>query len=83
MKISIITPCWNSEATIRQTMESILSQTYADFEHIIVDGFSSDNTIKIVHEFEPRYNGKLRVLCERDKGIYDAMNKGIALAKEM
>lgn len=80
MKISIITATWNSGATVRDTIESVLSQTYQDIEHIIVDGDSKDNTMDIVREYEPRYNGKLKYISEPDKGLYDAMNKGIALA---
>lgn len=80
MKISIITATYNSGTTVRDTMESVLRQSYADFEHIIVDGGSKDNTLDIVREMEPRYNGRLRYISEKDRGIYDAMNKGIAMA---
>lgn len=80
MKISIITATWNSGATLRDTMRSVLDQTYQDFEHIIVDGLSKDNTLDIVRELEPQYNGRLRYISERDKGLYDAMNKGIGMA---
>jgi len=80
MKISIITATYNSEATIRDTIESVLSQTYQDYEHIIVDGLSSDNTMRIVKEFAPRYNGRIKIISEKDNGIYDAMNKGIRMA---
>lgn len=80
MKISIITATWNSGSTLRSTMESVLSQTYSNFEHIIIDGGSSDNTMDIVHELEPLYNGRLRYISESDHGIYDAMNKGIRIA---
>ena len=80
MKISIITATYNSGATLRDTLESVLSQDYADFEHIIVDGSSKDDSLDIVKEFEPRYNGRLRWISEPDKGIYDAMNKGILMA---
>jgi glycosyltransferase involved in cell wall biosynthesis len=80
MKISIITATWNSGATLRDTMNSVLGQTYTDFEHIIVDGLSSDNTLDIVKEMEPLYGGKLKCISEKDRGIYDAMNKGIAMA---
>ena len=80
MKISIITATYNSGKTLRDTLESVLSQTYGDFEHLIIDGGSSDNTLDIVKEYEPRYVGRLRWISERDRGIYDAMNKGIALA---
>lgn len=80
MKISIVTATYNSGKTLRDTMESVLHQTYPDIEHIIIDGESKDNTMDIVRELEPRYNGRLKYISERDKGIYDAMNKGISLA---
>ncbi|MDE6175052.1 MAG: glycosyltransferase, partial [Duncaniella sp.] len=80
MKISIITATWNSGSTIRDTLESVLRQTYTQIEHIIVDGGSSDNTMDIVRELEPLYQGRLRYVSEPDRGIYDAMNKGIAMA---
>lgn len=81
MKISIITATFNSEKTLRDTLDSVLEQTYDDFEHIIVDGVSKDSTMQIVKEYEPRYNGKLKYISEKDSGLYDAMNKGIKMAK--
>lgn len=80
MKISIITATFNSGSTVRDTMESVLRQSYSDFEHLIIDGGSKDNTLDIVRELEPRYGGRMRCISERDKGIYDAMNKGILMA---
>ena len=80
MKVSIITATWNSAATLRDTLESVLSQTYQDIEHIIIDGKSADETMDIVRSYNPRYNGRLRYISEPDHGIYDAMNKGIAMA---
>jgi glycosyltransferase involved in cell wall biosynthesis len=80
MKISIITATWNSGATLRNTIESVLSQNYLDYEHIIVDGNSTDNTLEIVKEFESKYNGRLKWISEKDRGLYDAMNKGIRMA---
>ncbi len=80
MKVSVITATWNSGATLRDTLESVLSQTFPDIEHVIVDGGSTDNTMKLVREYAPRYNGRLRYVSEPDKGIYDAMNKGIRMA---
>ncbi|WP_290154485.1 glycosyltransferase, partial [Bacteroides acidifaciens] len=74
MKISIITATYNSGATLRDTMESVLRQTYTQIEHIIVDGASTDNTMDIVRELEPLYQGRLRYVSEPDRGIYDAMN---------
>jgi glycosyltransferase involved in cell wall biosynthesis len=61
-------------------MESILSQTFQDFEYIIVDGSSKDATLDIIREYEPLFRGKMRYVSEPDKGIYDAMNKGFAMA---
>lgn len=61
-------------------MQSVLGQTYKDVEYIIVDGGSDDGTMEIVKEFEPRFEGRLRWVSERDRGIYDAMNKGIRMA---
>lgn len=81
MKISIITATWNSGATLRDTIESVLAQSYVDFEHIIVDGGSTDSTLDIIREYEPKYEGRLRWISEPDRGIYDAMNKGIRMAK--
>ncbi len=80
MKISIITATYNSGKTLRDTLESVLSQNYPDYEHIIIDGNSKDNTLDIIKEFEPLYRGRLRWISEPDKGLYDAMNKGISMA---
>ncbi|HEY8388161.1 MAG TPA: glycosyltransferase family 2 protein, partial [Parasegetibacter sp.] len=74
--ISIITATYNSAATVRDTLESVKKQSYPNVEHIIVDGESADETLKIVGE----YPHVARVVSEKDKGIYDAMNKGILLA---
>lgn len=75
--ISIVTCCYNSASTIERTIKSILEQDFYDYEYIIIDGKSSDRTIDIIKEYEPKFNGKLRWISEKDKGIYDAMNKGI------
>lgn len=79
--ISIVTVCLNAEAHIRRAMESVLAQQYPDIEHIIIDGGSTDSTLAIIAELEPRYEGRLTWLSEKDNGLYDAMNKGVALAK--
>ena len=80
MKITVITATYNSGATLRDTLESVLRQNFRDFEHIVVDGGSKDNTLAIVREYEPCYGGRLHWVSEPDKGIYDAMNKGIRMA---
>ena len=80
MKISIVTATFNSGKTLRDTMLSVLNQDYSNFEHIIIDGGSRDNTLDIIRELEPRYRGRLKWISEPDKGIYDAMNKGILMA---
>lgn len=76
MKVSVITVTYNSSRTIEDTMKSVASQSYPHIEHIIIDGASTDNTLDIVHRFPHVAN----VLSEKDKGIYNAMNKGLALA---
>ncbi|HEY6900755.1 MAG TPA: glycosyltransferase family 2 protein [Puia sp.] len=76
MKISIVTATYNSAATVGDTLRCISEQDYRDVEHIIVDGASKDNTLDIVGGF-PHV---AKVVSEKDKGIYDAMNKGIGLA---
>lgn len=81
--VSIVTPCYNSESTIRQTIEGVLRQTRPCKEYFIIDGKSSDRTVEIAREYEQAFAEKgIRyvILSEKDQGIYDAMNKGIALA---
>tara|TARA_S200000501_G_scaffold352366_1_gene371137 strand:- start:371 stop:1114 length:744 start_codon:yes stop_codon:yes gene_type:complete len=73
VRISIVTAAFNSSKTIRTTLESVANQSWPNIEHIIIDGGSSDNTLSIVSEFQH----VSKVISEKDKGIYDAMNKGI------
>jgi glycosyltransferase involved in cell wall biosynthesis len=61
-------------------MRSVLSQDFQDYEHIIIDGQSNDDTISIVKELEPLYDGRLKWISEKDRGLYDAMNKGVKMA---
>jgi len=79
MKISIVTPTFNSETTILNNVNSILSQTYTNFEHILIDNESSDDTLNLVKkEYSIRNSTeKLRIIREKDKGIAEAFNKGI------
>lgn len=80
MLFTIITVCFNSEKTIERTIQSVLHQTCQDYEYIIVDGASTDGTMDIVRRYEPMFQGKMKWISEPDKGIYDAMNKGITKA---
>jgi glycosyltransferase involved in cell wall biosynthesis len=75
MLVSIITVCFNSEKTIRDTIESVMSQDYAEIEYLIIDGGSTDGTMAIVREYGSRIQ---KIISEPDRGIYDAMNKGIS-----
>lgn len=74
---SIIIPCYNSEATIERCINSLLDQTYTDFEIIIQDGRSKDNTIQIIQRFTDQ---RITIYSEEDEGVYDAMNKAIERA---
>lgn len=80
MKISIITATFNSGRTVADTLESVLGQDYGDYELIVKDGGSVDDTLEICRRYEPRFGGRMRIIAEADKGIYDAMNQGIAAA---
>lgn len=78
MKISIVTVCYNAEATIERALLSVLMQEQVDLQYIVIDGVSSDSTFDIVR----RHGQKIDTyLSEPDKGLYDAMNKGIQRAK--
>ena len=81
MKFSIITVCYNSEKTIARTFESVLNQTFQDYEYIVVDGASTDGTLDIIKEYEPKFNGRMRYISEPDSGLYDAMNKGVRMSQ--
>ena len=77
--VSVVTVAYNSEKTIRKTIESVLNQTYPHVEYWIIDGASKDGTVAIAKEYEDQFDGKgyaYHILSEPDAGIYDAMNKG-------
>lgn len=80
IKISIITPCFNSAKTIRDTLNSVLAQGYENLEHIIIDGKSTDGTLDLVNEYKEKAPYEVKIISEKDNGIYDAMNKGIRMA---
>lgn len=75
MKISIITVTYCAEATLERTLQSVAEQTYTDIEHLVIDGASKDGTLAIARRFP-----HVKVVSEPDRGLYDAMNKGIGLA---
>ena len=77
MKISVITATYNSAKTLEDTIKSLNIQDYPDIEYIIIDGASTDSTLKIVEQYGHRVT---ILISEKDDGIYDALNKGIALA---
>lgn len=77
MKISVITITFNSSATLEQTILSVLNQTHKDLEYILVDGGSSDNTVQIIEKYKDKIS---KYISEKDKGLYDALNKGIGMA---
>lgn len=81
---SIITASFNSEKTIKRTLESVLNQSFSNFQYIIIDGKSTDNTVEIIKTFEKLFKEKeinFSWISEKDLGIYDAFNKGIFKAK--
>lgn len=88
MKLSIITINYNNAAGLKKTLDSVAIQTCVDFEHIIVDGASSDGSVDVIREYEKNLTSnlsplasRLKWISEKDTGIYNAMNKGVQLAK--
>jgi glycosyltransferase involved in cell wall biosynthesis len=79
--ISVIIPCYNSEKFIERAIESVLNQTYKDYEIFLVDNGSSDQTIDILYDYRNRYPGLIKVLQEPKKGGAAARNKGLKEAK--
>lgn len=77
MYFSIVTTCFNSSNTIRNTLDSILHQTFCDYEYIVYDAGSTDGTVDILNEYVHYFNGRMKYTSEPDNGIYDGMNKGV------
>jgi glycosyltransferase involved in cell wall biosynthesis len=76
-KLSVITIVYNNVRDIERTVLSVLNQSYSNIEYLVIDGASNDGTMDILRQYESRIT---KLVSERDKGIYDAMNKGLALA---
>lgn len=74
MKVTIITITYNSEATVEDTIRSVLAQDFPDIEYIIIDGKSKDGTLNVVNRYLARID---KIISEKDNGLYDALNKGI------
>lgn len=80
MKITVITVCRNSAATLQDTLESVLAQSWTGYEYLVVDGGSTDGTLEMLQDVEERFHGRLKWISEPDNGIYDAMNKGVRMS---
>lgn len=78
MRFSIVTVCFNAEAVIRRAMLSLEEQSFDDYEWIVIDGASTDSTLSILRDFR---GDRVRIVSEPDAGIYDAMRKGVDLAR--
>lgn len=77
IKFTIITVCYNTSTTIRETIDSVLGQTYQELEYIVVDSKSEDGTVEILQSITDK---RLTFISEKDSGIYNAMNKGLKMA---
>lgn len=80
MRVTLITATYNSGASIKSCLDSVVSQDYDDFEYLIIDGKSSDDTLSIVKDYQQKYS-YIKLISEKDQGIYDALNKGVVLSK--
>lgn len=81
MKISVITVTYNAEEVLLRTLKSVERQSFKNIEHLIIDGASKDGTLAIAEEYKQRVSYDVTIFSEPDKGIYDAMNKGLHLAQ--
>ena len=80
MKVSIVTITYNAARTLQRTLDSVACQTYADIEHLIIDGASKDDTLAIAERYQSQSRHTVVVRSEPDRGLYDAMNKGLQKA---
>jgi len=80
--ITLVTVTFNASDTLKRTLKSVAKQSFKDFEHLIIDGVSADDTLSIAEKYQKaRPEGQVRIVSEPDKGLYDAMNKGLRMAK--
>jgi glycosyltransferase involved in cell wall biosynthesis len=82
--LTIITVCYNSKKVIKQTLDSVLNQTFNNFEYVIIDGNSTDGTRDILNGYASKFAKKkihFKFISENDNGIYEAMNKGVQLSQ--
>lgn len=80
MKVSIVTITFNAARTLQRTLDSVVCQTYADIEHLIIDGASKDDTLAIALQYQEQSRHEVVIQSEPDRGLYDAMNKGLQKA---
>ena len=80
MKVSIVTITFNAARTLQRTLDSVACQTYADIEHLIIDGASKDDTVTIAQRYQEQSRHEVVIRSEPDRGLYDAMNKGLQKA---
>jgi len=80
MKLTIITINRNNASGLERTLQSVASQSFREFEHVIVDGASTDGSVDVIRKYAERFGNRVKWVSELDKGIYDAMNKGIKMA---
>jgi glycosyltransferase involved in cell wall biosynthesis len=78
---SIITVVFNGETLIENTMQSVLNQSFTQYEYIVIDGLSTDKTVQKIKHYEAKHPLSIRCISEKDAGLYDAMNKGLRIAK--
>ena len=81
MFLTIITVTFNARQWIERTLHSVLRQTDTDYEYLLIDGASTDDTLAIARQYQPLFNGRMTIVSEPDNGLYYAMNKGIARAQ--
>ncbi|MBR1538500.1 MAG: glycosyltransferase, partial [Bacteroidales bacterium] len=79
-RISVVTICYNARNVVEKTILSVVGQTYGNLEYLIIDGASKDGTMTVIDRYRERIETTGRIVSEPDKGLYDAMNKGIRLA---